>query len=79
MIDSVPQGDKGGAMKTSSEKFQEAIDWYGKMLDCIAALPPNERAAFDEWDQKRTGETTTSDWPGFDRYLPTRPSPIKQP
>lgn len=52
---------------------QEVIDWFGKMLECVESLPPDERTAFDKWDGERTGETGTSEWPGFAKYLPPRP------
>ena len=47
--------------------------WFGMMLECVEKLPPPERAEFDKWDSERPGGVMTSDWPGFAKYLPTRP------
>jgi hypothetical protein len=47
--------------------------WFGKMLECVEKLPPEERAEFDIWDRERTEGVATSDWPGFAKYLPTPP------
>lgn len=47
--------------------------WYGRMVDCVENLPPNERAEFDKWDRERPVGVATSDWPGFAKYLPARP------
>jgi len=49
------------------------MDWFGKMLECVETLPPDERAALDVWDQNRPPGVGTSDWPGFDKYLPKKP------
>jgi hypothetical protein len=47
--------------------------WFGKMLECVERLPPEERAAFDKWDGERPEGVATSDWLGFAKYLPARP------
>jgi hypothetical protein len=47
--------------------------WFGKMLECVEQLPPEERAEFDKWDRERLEGVATSDWPGFAKYLPARP------
>jgi hypothetical protein len=47
--------------------------WYGKMLECVKALPPEERAEFEYWDQHRKPGVVTSNWPGFAKYLPKMP------
>lgn len=49
------------------------MQWYGKMLECVENLPPGERTAFDIWNRERPEGVATSDWPGFTKYLPTRP------
>lgn len=49
------------------------MQWYGKMLDCVEGLPPEERAEFARWDKERPEGVATSDWPGFAKYLPVRP------
>jgi hypothetical protein len=60
--------------KQAREQFREAaLDWYGRMLACVKSLSPDERAAFDKWDAERPEGVATSDWPGFDKYLPRRP------
>jgi hypothetical protein len=56
------------------ELYQQAVlEWYRKMLACLDSLPPDERAAFEQWDKARPIGVVTSDWPGFDKYLPPRP------
>jgi len=47
--------------------------WFGKMLECVESLSPEERAEFDKWDRDRPDGVATSDWPGFVRYLPAPP------
>lgn len=54
-------------------RHSELMDWFGKMLECVEKLPPDERAAFEVWDQDRPPGVRTSDWPGFDKYLPKKP------
>jgi hypothetical protein len=49
------------------------MQWFGKMLECVERLPPDERSDFDKWDRQRPEGVATSDWPGFAKYLPTRP------
>ena len=49
------------------------MQWFGKMLECVENLPPDERAEFDKWDSERPEGVATSDWPGFAKYLPVRP------
>jgi hypothetical protein len=49
------------------------MQWFGKMLECVERLPPGERAEFDRWDRERSEGVATSDWPGFAKYLSTRP------
>jgi hypothetical protein len=50
-----------------------SVQWYGKMLECVERLSPEERSEFDMWDKNRPDGVATSDWPGFAKYLPTRP------
>ncbi len=47
--------------------------WFGRMLECVEGLPPEERAEFDKWDADRPEGVATSDWPGFVKYLPAPP------
>jgi hypothetical protein len=47
--------------------------WFGKMLECVEGLTPEERAEFDKWDGERPEGVATSDWPGFAKCLPARP------
>jgi hypothetical protein len=49
------------------------LDWYERMVACVVALPPDERADIEEWDKQRRAGFRTSDWPGFEKYLPKRP------
>jgi hypothetical protein len=75
VISFVAQNDRS-AMSAASERRQlqqEIIDWYEKMLVCVAALPPDKRASFDQWDRHRPKGVATSDWPGFATRLPKRP------
>jgi hypothetical protein len=52
--------------------------WFGKMLKCVESLAPDGRAEFDDWDTRRPEGVATSDWPGFAKYLPTRPWGLDQ-
>lgn len=59
---------------TEQSKMQiELMEWFGKMLECVETLPPDERSAFEQWDKQRPQGVATSDWPGFDKYLPKKP------
>lgn len=51
----------------------ELLNWYERMVACVVALPPEERVAFEEWDKRRPTGLGTSDWPGFEKYLPKKP------
>jgi hypothetical protein len=53
-------------------KQVEILNWFGKMVECSESLPPDERAALDQWDKQRPEGVGTSEWPGFDKYLPKR-------
>lgn len=53
---------------------RQTLQWYVKMMACLDALSPEERAGFDKWDRERTADQTTSDWPGFEKYIGKRPS-----
>jgi len=38
--------------RNRTREGQAIMDWYGKLLACVLeALPADERAAFDKWDQ----------------------------
>ena len=63
----------GRNMKGGRDKRVELLNWYEEMLACVAALPPGERAEFEEWDKRRPAGFRTSDWPGFEKLLPKRP------
>jgi hypothetical protein len=60
-------------MRTRSQKQTDVMDWFGEMLDCVSNLAPDERAAFEEWDQQRPQGVATSDWPGLDKSLRKKP------
>ena len=49
------------------------MQWYGKMMECVERLTPEERAAFDQWERERPEGVATSDWPGFAKYLAVAP------
>lgn len=57
-----------------SAQRRELTHWFGKMITCVEALPPAERAAFEQWDHERPSGLRTSDWPGFEKYIGKRPS-----
>jgi hypothetical protein len=59
--------------RNRSRKRNEILDWFGKMLECVEALPPDERTEFNQWDRNRPEGVVTSDWPGFEKYLPKKP------
>jgi hypothetical protein len=61
-------------MANSRKQQQNAfMEWMGKMVECVESLPPEERAELDRWDNQRPPGVGSSDWPGFDKYLPPRP------
>jgi len=61
-------------MGNSRRQKQNAyLEWMGKMVECIESLPPDERAELDRWDHQRPEGVGSSEWPGFDKYLPPRP------
>lgn len=49
------------------------MQWFGKMVECVESLPPEECAELDKWDRERRDGVATSDWPGFAKYLPAPP------
>jgi hypothetical protein len=49
------------------------LQWYGKMVECMENLPSTEKAELEKWDRERPDGVLTSDWPGFAKYLPTKP------
>jgi hypothetical protein len=51
------------------------LEWYVKMMACLDSLSPEERAGFERWDSERNADQTTSDWPGFEKYIGKRPLP----
>jgi len=61
-------------MNDRSRQGQELVQWFGKMIICLESLRPEERAAFDKWDQERPEGVRTSDWPGFEKHIGKRPS-----
>jgi hypothetical protein len=52
---------------------RQTLEWYVKMMACLDSLSSEERAGFDKWDRERKVDQTTSDWPGFERYIGKRP------
>jgi len=62
--------DDGKVINIQHGRIQQ---WFGKMLECVERLSPEERAEFDQWDRQRPEGVATSDWPGFAKHLPARP------
>ena len=54
---------------------RRTLEWYVKMMACLDTLSPGERAGFERWDSERDADQTTSDWPGFEKYIGKRPLP----
>jgi hypothetical protein len=54
-------------------KTGQIVHWFGLMVECIEAMPADERAVFQKWDSERPEGIRTSDWPGFKTRLPERP------
>jgi hypothetical protein len=53
-----------------------SLAWFDQMLQTMHQLPPEDRAAFDRWDNTQVGPGKphrSSDWPGWARYLPPPP------
>ena len=59
--------------KVVNIRVGQNVDWYGEMIECVDNLPPDERAAFDNWDRERPEGVATSDWPGFAKHLRAAP------
>ena len=51
------------------------LDWYGDMIAAYRGqLTDEDRADLHAWeDANLGGELATSDWPGWQRFLPKRP------
>jgi hypothetical protein len=65
---------KAGEVMKYRAQERQTLEWYVKMMACLDSLSPEERAGFDKWDRERNADQTTSDWPGFERYIGKRPS-----
>lgn len=72
VVDSPPAMLRSSMDDTDREQ-QELIDWYEKLIICVATLPRQERAAFEMWDRMRTSDQAICEWPGFAKYLPQPP------
>ena len=60
-------------MMNLSEEQLDMMKWFDKMFVCVSTLTPMENLAFEMWNRNRPDHLSTSDWPGFARYLEAKP------
>jgi hypothetical protein len=58
------------------ERREALLQYFDKVFRAISLLPPDKRAEFEEWDQNRTDGRATSDWPGFEALIGSRPGSV---
>lgn len=76
-----------GASSDAAERRRAAADyqarlfiWYGAMQGARSAMPKREQRALDEWERGNLdGEHTSSDWPGWLKYIGSPPVPPCSP
>lgn len=62
------------ARSLSAEKV-ELYTYFAMMAGCYAAMPESERQALHDWeDNVDQHQTSTSRWPGWEKYIGKRPS-----
>lgn len=52
------------------------IGYIGSMIGCYKTMPQKEKDALFAWEKEHidgSGEYTTSDWPGWEKYIGKRP------
>lgn len=60
-------------MKEKRER-QLLLDWYGEMFGAYRErMTYTDRAELATWEEKNLGKLATSDWPGWERFIPKRP------
>ena len=62
--------------KSKVEYRRELLDWYKQMVTVAARLSPEARSELEAWEQLNLNGHSigTTDWPGWQRYMPPRPS-----
>jgi hypothetical protein len=66
----------GGHVKEKRER-QLLLDWYGEMLGAYRErMTDADRAELAAWEKENLGTLATSDWPGWERFLPKRPGSV---
>lgn len=61
-------------MIRASDERQLLLDWYGGMLAVYRdRLTEADRVELTAWEERNLGVLATSDWPGWERFLPKRP------
>ena len=66
-------------MLAEGKKFrEESLTWYDKMIDTSDRLSEEEKQDFDAWESTHvdgSGLCSTSDWPGWEKYIGKKPDP----
>jgi 5-methylcytosine-specific restriction endonuclease McrA len=59
---------------------QEALSYYTAMYGCFKAMPEHEKRALLEWERHNLDgcSVSTSDWPGWVKYIGHKPEPPPQ-
>lgn len=53
---------------------QLLLDWYGDMVRAYESrLTPADRAELKRWEEEHLGELSTSDWPGWEKFIGKSP------
>lgn len=59
-------------------EMDAVIDWYNEMMSAYARLPKDEQVALKEWESANIGgDVSTSDWPGWTKYIGKKPGSVK--
>jgi len=63
--------------KRDKHEGQLLLDWYGEMLGAYRErMTHADRAELAAWEEKNLGKLATSDWSGWERFLPKRPGSV---
>lgn len=54
------------------------LDYYAMMHGAYAAMPNDEKQSLEAWERAHLDGCTvaTSDWPGWEKYIGPRPTPV---
>lgn len=63
--------------KGNKERRDALLAWYEKMVESHKLLSNEEKQDLAEWDRTKvdgSGKVSTSDWPGWEKYIGKRPA-----